>query len=289
MSADNNIKVIRKEDEEFPWFLANMPSSPKQLFYIGNIELLRKPCVAVVGARKCSEYGRQVAVKIGKVLAENRVVTVSGMADGIDSFAHWGAIKNSGDTIAVLGCGVDICYPRVNRKLYDEICRKGLVISEFEPGTPAKKHNFPMRNRIIAAISEVVTVVEAQSKSGSLITAGFAAEQGKELMAVPGNISSSTSVGCNRLIADGAGIVTRPEDIIRAMGREPRLSGDDIFELGEDERKIYDLLSKKGELSLDEICAYLSIDPTYVSGIITVMEIKGLISYSLGKIFIEKF
>ena len=263
--------------------------SPKRLYCIGNIDLLKERTVAVVGARKCSEYGRQVALKIGSVLANNCVVTVSGMAEGIDSFAHSSAVKNGGKTIAVLGTGPDICYPKYNNKLYENICKNGLVISEYEPGTMAKPWHFPKRNRIISAISEAVVVVEASANSGSLITAEYAAEQGKEILAVPGNINSTYSLGCNKLIADGATILTVPEDILRVINLSPKLRMDELCHMGEDEKKVYEILNEYGEVSIEYVCKFLNESPAKVSGIISIMEIKGLISYQLGKIFIAKF
>ena len=286
---ERNIIVLNKDDERFPFFLKNINNAPKALYCIGNLDILNKPAVAVVGARKCSEYGRQVAQRIGGMLASNGVVTVSGMALGVDTNAHLGALKNGGKTIAVLGQGVDICYPKSNKALYEKIIKEGLVISEYPPGTEPRPFQFPLRNRIISAISDAVTVVEAGSGSGSLITAEIAAEQGKEIIAVPGNINSTYSIGCNKLIQDGASIMTVPEDILRIIGVEPRIRQEELVEMGEDERAIFNILKKEGEISLEYLCKILKKEPSKVSGIITVMEIKGLISYQLGKIFIAKF
>ena len=286
---ERRIITLSKEDHRFPEFLKNINNPPESLYCIGDVGLLNKPAVAVVGARKCSEYGRQVALKIGEMLAFNDIVTVSGMADGIDAAAHLGALKNGGETIAVLGQGVDICYPKSNMQLYKRIIKEGLIISEYPPGTGPKPYFFPQRNRIISAISNAVAVVEASSGSGSLITAEIAAEQGKEIIAVPGNINSTYSIGCNKLIADGAEIMTVPEDILRIIGIEPRMRSEELDNMGEDEIAIFNLLKKEGELSLEYLCKILKKEPSKVSGIITVMELKGLVSYQLGKIFIAKF
>ena len=172
-----NSTIIYKEDSIFPEFLKNISDAPLALYCAGDISLLNRDCVAVVGARKCSEYGRQVALKIGETLAKNDIVTVSGMAEGIDASAHLGALKVGGKTIAVLGSGVDVCYPRCNKNLYDRIIDEGLIISEYPFGTKPKPFHFPRRNRIISAISKAVTVVEASSGSGSLITAEIAADR----------------------------------------------------------------------------------------------------------------
>ena len=284
-----NSTIIYKEDSIFPEFLKNISDAPLALYCAGDISLLNRDCVAVVGARKCSEYGRQVALKIGETLAKNDIVTVSGMAEGIDASAHLGALKVGGKTIAVLGSGVDVCYPRCNKNLYDRIIDEGLIISEYPLGTKPKPFYFPRRNRIISAISKAVTVVEASSGSGSLITAEIAAEQGKEIIAVPGNINSTFSLGCNKLIADGASIMTVPEDVLRIIGVDPKLQKEEFVEMGEDERKIFNILKKEGELTLEYLCKILGKEPSLVSGLIAVMEIKGLVSYQLGKIFIAKF
>lgn len=166
MKNSNNIKVIRKGDKAFPEFLSDMEDGLEILYCIGDTSLLRERAAAVVGARKCSEYGRQTALRIGSLLAKNEVVTVSGMACGIDSAAHLGALRQGGKTIAVLGSGPDICYPRSSQKIYKTICDRGLIVSEYPPGTEPRPWRFPMRNRIISALSEVVTVIEAGDTSG---------------------------------------------------------------------------------------------------------------------------
>lgn len=286
---DNNIKEISIGNKDFPWFLSVMDDAPDKLYYIGNFDLLKQRAVAIVGARKCSEYGIQIATKISKTLVYNDVAVVSGMAAGIDSAAHRAAINQKGKTIAVLGCGVDVCYPRTSMDLYKKICSDGLVISEYPPGTEPKPWYFPMRNRIISAISEAVVVVEAGEKSGSLITALKAAEQGKEIFAVPGNINNEYSIGTNKLIQDGARIVTEAEDIIKGIGIVPGAYIKEEINMGKDERQIYDVLMRKGEITLDEICVELVKSPTQINGVLAIMEIKGIISYRLGKIFIAKF
>lgn len=288
MAQSNNIKVMRKTDKDFPWYLANMKDGPEALYYIGNKELLHMRKSAVVGSRKCSEYGRQVAMKIGRTLAENRVVTVSGMAAGIDSCAHTGALAADGFTIAVLACGPDICYPPSNKKLYEKICQTGLVVSEYPPGTKAMPWQFPRRNRIISALSEAVTVVEAASSSGAIITAVAAAEQGREVLAVPGNINSPFSMGTNKLIADGATVVTVPEDILRIMGIVPAIKKEELATMGREELEIFEILQEKGEMTIDALCLELDKEPFALNGLVAVMEMKGLVSYELGKIFIAK-
>ena len=288
MKNSNNIKVIRKGDKAFPEFLSDMEDGPEILYCIGDTSLLKERAAAVVGARKCSEDGRQTALRIGSLLAKNEVVTVSGMACGIDSAAHLGALRQDGKTIAVLGSGPDICYPRSSEKIYKSICDRGLIVSEYPPGTEPRPWRFPMRNRIISALSEVVTVIEAGDTSGSLITAVRAAEQGREVLAVPGNISSPFSLGTNRLIADGAGILTAPEDILRAMGIDEAASNMTDRDMGKDEKEVFDIVMKRGQVTIDELSRESKRPPSDVSGIVAVMELKGILSYSMGKIFIAK-
>ena len=290
---NNVIKEISRGDGEFPWFLANMEDGPEKLYCIGDTKLLSMPKVSVVGARKCSNYGKEAATKLGGILADNGIVTVSGMARGIDSFAHQGALNRNGKTIAVLGCGPDICYPQVNRRLYEMICSKGLIISEYPPGTKAKSYMFPLRNRIISGLSEAVVVVEAGLKSGSLITAVTAAAQGKEVFALPGNINSGFSVGTNKLIRDGATIMTDLSDVLSCFGDDikyKKVSGDAIKnKLGRDELRIYSEIEIMGGATCDELCAALGETPAFISGVLTIMEIKGYISYKNGKILIANF
>lgn len=293
MAEERAIVELKQEDEMFPWFLANMEDAPKQLYCIGDISLLKRPKVSVVGARKCSSYGKNAALKIGAMLADNNIVTVSGLARGIDSFAHEGALNKNGATIAVLGCGPDICYPPVNRLLYDKIASHGLIISEYPPGTTAMPYMFPRRNRIISGLSEAVVVVEAGLKSGSLITAVTAATQGKEVFALPGNINSGFSIGTNKLISDGARIVTDLSDILSCFENLEfqNKNIDDNLEknMGRDEFTIYTEIAGSGGITCDELCTILGKSPAFINGILTIMEIKGYISYKNGKIYIAKF
>ncbi|HIU27523.1 MAG TPA: DNA-protecting protein DprA [Candidatus Fimisoma avicola] len=288
MHIRNNIESIRICDREYPELLKNIKDPPDTIYFAGDIALIKGVSAAVVGTRKCSEYGRQTALRIGRMLGKNKVTVVSGMAAGIDAHAHAGALDAGGKTVAVLACGPDICYPRENRKIYEMIREKGLIISEHPPGTEPKPWHFPMRNRIISGVSLLTVVVEAGTGSGAIITAQAAAEQGRDVMAVPGNINSPYSLGANKLIADGAAAVTVPEDILRAAGIEPVMEAEEMEKMGGDEQKVYRLLLEKGELTVEELCAYMDADSFTVNGLVSVMELKGVISYCLGKIFIAK-
>lgn len=289
MGENHNISIVKKTDAEYPSALLKIKNSPQCLYCIGDVSLMKQKCLAVVGSRKCSEYGRQTAMKIGKTAAENEVVIVSGMAKGIDSFGHLGALRNGGKTIAVLGGGVNVCYPASNRKLYEEICERGLVISETEPDIKPMPYMFPLRNRIISGLSAGIAVVEAGTSSGSLITAEIAAEQGRDVFAVPGNINSPYSLGTNKLLTDGATPIATVDDIFTGIGVSPRAAAEQLENLGDDEALIYSFVKNKGETTIDELCAKLGKDAFFVNGIVGVMEIKGLLSFNLGKIFVAKF
>lgn len=207
------IKIIDINNEYYPINLKYLYDAPVVLYAIGNIELLKKQSIAIVGTRKYTDYGRKVAKQISSDIVKHDVCVISGLAKGIDSYAHIGA---NGNTIAVLGTGVDIIYPKENVSLAKEILNKGgLIISEYPIGTEPEKINFPSRNRIISGISDSVIVVEATERSGSLITAEFTLEQGKDVYAVPGNITSASSVGTNNLIKEGAIPFTGIEDILQ--------------------------------------------------------------------------
>ncbi len=289
MREINNIITVKKGEPDYPKSLLTIKDAPEILYCIGDLSLMRKKCIAVVGSRKCTEYGKQTAMKIGKTAAQNGIVIVSGMAKGIDSFAHLGALRNGGETIAVLGCGADICYPAANRKLYEEIIQKGLIISEIEPGREPIPYMFPRRNRIISGLSMAVTVVEAGTGSGSLITADFAASQGKEVFSVPGNISSFCSLGTNKLIMDGARAIAVVDDIFTELGIRLKTAPEELETLGKDEAEIFEIVKANGETTVDFLCQKLQKDAFFINGIVGVLEVKGLVSYSLGKIFVAKF
>lgn len=213
------IEEISINNSEYPEQLRNIYEPPHKLYILGNKEILKQKGIAIVGSRKATEYGKKIAFNISRELSINGINIISGLAIGIDSYAHLGNLnQNIGKTIAVLGSGIDKIYPKENIELAKKIIQsKGCIISEYPAGTKASKLNFPQRNRIISGISKGVLVVEANEKSGALITADFAIEQGREVFAVPGDITKEQSKGCNLLIKDGAKIVLSSQDILEEI------------------------------------------------------------------------
>jgi DNA processing protein len=206
--------AIGAHEPHYPSALFDLHDAPPLIFARGDTGLLDRPAVAIVGTRACTEYGADVARSIADALARAGVVVVSGLAHGVDRHAHEAALDAGGHTAAVIGCGIDVVYPHQHQQLHDRIGRDGLLVSEFMPGEPALPHHFPRRNRIIAALSRAVVVVEAPARSGALITADHALDLGREVFAVPGPIGRRTSDGTNALIRDGATVVTTPGDIV---------------------------------------------------------------------------
>ena len=292
MTGDGNIsdriQVMTAGQPEYPARLKEIKNHPRLLYYIGDKDILRKRCVGVVGSRKTTQYGRSVAEAIGKMYGENDVAVVSGMALGIDTCAHSGVLKAGGSAVAVLGSGVDICYPESNWYLKANIEEKGLLISEYAPGVGPRKYHFPQRNRIISGLSESIVVVQAGNNSGALITAEFAAEQGREVYAVPGSIDSRYCFGSNKLIKDGATPVISIEGALEAAGIDGMSRSQAEKILSKTEREIYELLLDHGEMSIDQICFEMDAGVDYISSIVTVMEMKGVVFFTLGKIFIAK-
>ena len=211
---EQGIGFVSLEQSEFPEKVRNIPNAPYALYYVGKLPDENRKTVAIVGARTRSAYGCQVAKELGEKLGQHGIQVISGLARGIDRDAHQGTLDGGGETFAVLGCGVDICYPKENKFLYRQIIETGGVISEYPPGMEPRSNYFPARNRIIAGLSDCLVVVEAREKSGSLITADFAMEQGRDVFAVPGRLTDALSQGCNYLIKQGAGVLLSIEDFM---------------------------------------------------------------------------
>lgn len=275
------IRRLRRAAAPYPPLLRAIPDPPAVLWLRGEAppELLERPSVAIVGARACSSYGRSVARTLGRELAAAGLVVVSGMARGIDSEAHRGALEAGGITVAVLGCGIDRDYPAAHRDLASRIAQRGLIVSEYEAGVEPAPWRFPARNRIIAGLCTATVVVEARERSGALITADFALEDGREVMVVPGEITSSVSAGSNALLRLGATPVTATADVLEAYGIEC------VVDLPESPGGLAGrLLERLAEspASIDELARSSGIAPGDVAAALIELELAGRISEGDG-------
>ena len=283
-----DIRILTIDDPAYPAQLRQIKDPPKKLYYAGDLTLLGTRMVAVVGSRKFTAYGRRVAAKIAGRLAACGVTVVSGMAVGIDGIGHRSALDAGGKTIAVLGNGLDVMYPAANRELKKDILREGLLLSEYPPGMKGAKYTFPQRNRIISGLSEATVVVEAGLNSGSLITAALAAEQGRTVYGVPGNIDAVTSLGTNILIRDGAQPLIAVDDLLADLGvdRSGLLQQDIDAIAGPEEQQILLQLSRHTEATIDQLAALTGIPGARVTGLVSVLEMKGLVMTALGRVFL---
>ncbi len=282
----SGVEILFRGSRDYPEDLKPIPYAPVFL-YIKGILNLKEPLIAVIGSRKPTNYGKEVAYKFSKSLAEKGIGVISGLARGIDSVAHRACLEANGYTIAVLGSGIDVIYPAENRDLYQEILEKrGAIISELPFGTRPRKENFPLRNRIISGLSKGVLVVEAGKKSGTLITAKWALNQGKEVFAVPGNVFSAQSQGTHYLLKQGAVLVSSPEDILEYLDIEtPELketSEKTSLELTEEEEEVLELLSPYPQ-HIEEIFIKTDKPSFEVLSILTDLELKGLVEILPGK------
>jgi DNA processing protein len=273
------IQVLTRDDETYPARLKEIDQPPPVLYVRGSIQDEDTWAVAIVGTRRVTVYGRQVTEEVSRFLAINGVTVVSGLARGVDAIAHDSALKASGRTFAVLGSGVDRIYPPENLSMAEKIIRQGAIISDYAPGTPPDGVNFPPRNRIISGLAQAVIVVEAGETSGALITAQFAAEQGREVFAVPGNINAIQSKGTNRLIQDGAHPLLKPEDVLDILHLEQiqqKSTARKLIPADETEAQLLGILGSE-PIYIDEIQARAGLSIDKVSATLTLMELKGLI------------
>lgn len=285
---EKGVGVITREHKHYPHLLLQITNIPCILYYCGRLSLLNETSLAVVGSRKATAYGLQQSLRICRELAANGLVITSGMARGIDASAHEGALAAKGGTIAVLGCGVDIIYPRENSKLYHRLKNDGLIISEFPTGTAPLPYYFPIRNRIISGISQALFVVEAQAKSGTLITCDYALEQGKDVFALPGPVTSPNSIGTLGLIQNGAKLVIHAGDILEDLGYS---FGESLFSKQEENRKSISSLESKildrigwEPTQLDTLLTEFSSTATIYQDLLC-LELKGLIKQLPGKYY----
>jgi len=281
------IGYITYQEPSYPGPLKNIFDPPPGLFYKGNFILQDNPAVAIVGSRRPTYYGKNIAEKIAAELAESGITVVSGLARGIDSSAHRGTLKACGRTIAVLGNGIDVVYPRENQALQNDISLSGAVISEYPLGSPPEAWHFPVRNRIISGLSRAIVVIEASERSGALITADCALEQGREVLAVPGNINSPVSKGTNRLIKQGACLYEKVEDIFEEIGLGclfKRSKIKTLPKMSRDEENIYHLLIGN-TYDLDDIINKSGLSAQETLAALMFLEIKGLVRQLPGRFY----
>ncbi len=283
------VKCISPDCPGYPNLLRQVPVPPPLLYYRGSLDMLDRPSVAIVGSRRSTFYGNEVAGRLAAELATAGVGVISGMALGIDTAAHRGSLDRGGYTAAVLGCGLGRCYPPRNRELMEQLVAAGAVISEFSLMTEPHAVNFPQRNRVISGLSLGTVVVEATEKSGALITAGYALEQNREVFAVPGNIGSPYSRGCHRLLKEGAKLVETVEDILDELyissGAGEQLSLDFTEpELSVPEKTLLETIPYQ-PLHIDSIIQLSGMSASESAALLLALEIKGLIKQTPGKYF----
>ncbi|MEW5909447.1 MAG: DNA-processing protein DprA [Thermodesulfobacteriota bacterium] len=295
LTSEKGFDIIPLTDPDFPALLLQIPDPPPYLYLFGSLKLLKNP-IAVVGSRNATDYGVLTTRRLSADLATRGITIVSGMAIGIDTAAHQGALSVNGQTVAVLGSGLDYIYPRENKALFYEIAKHGAVVSEFPLKEEPKASNFPQRNRIISGMSLGTVIVEAAKQSGSLITARLAAEQGREVFAVPGSIRSFKSAGTHGLIKQGAKLVEHAGDIIEELSRvmsvepqpesvdEPEQPSSDTFALSGEEIKVIHGLEPY-PIHIDDLARKVAMDSGKLAAILLKLEIHGIVRQSPGKRF----
>lgn len=274
------IRFLTPYDEDYPEALSHIANRPMGLYIKGKLPEPEQPVAAIVGARECSGYGRQIAQYFGRELSANGIQIVSGLAAGIDSAGNRGAVEAGKATFGVLGCGINICYPKENYELYEIMEQTGGIISEYGLGEPPRAGNFPMRNRIISGMADVILVIEAREKSGSLITTEIALEQGKDIFAVPGRITDLLSAGCNRLIQGGAYPLLEPNDVLDFFGirskKALRIQEKNEKGLAKEEKKVYSCLDLQPKF-IEEIVDESGLPVHECMGVLLDLELKGYI------------
>ena len=277
---------INITDEIYPTKLKEIKNPPKKLFLRGDLKLFESNSIAIVGSRECTSYGFYKAYEFGKELSKKEICVISGLAQGIDTAAHLGAMHQKGKTIAVLGTGLNRIYPKENEMLAESIIKNGgLIISEYELYQERKSENFPKRNRIMSGLSDGILVVEARKKSGTLITARYAKEQERKVFALPGNIDAINSSGTNELIKNGATVVTEVKDILDEFAIRSK-EENKKEEVNDEYKKVYEVLTNV-PIHINEICKKTNSSMAEVNQIITMLEIEGLIKSLPNNEFIK--
>ncbi len=280
------VKVISYLDDDYPENLKGVAHMPPVLFIRGEISKDDRRSVAVVGTRAPSFYGAQVARRLGQEFARHGVTVVSGLARGVDTLAHRGVLEAGGRTIAVLGCGIDVYYPPENRPLFEAIVKQGAVVSEYPLGMEPLAMNFPKRNRVISALSKAVVAVEAGEKSGVLNTCAWAREQGREVFAVPGRIGDERSLGTNRLIRNGAKIVTDASDVLEWLGIKVQEEVRATIPVADDEKPVLKAIDSEPK-HIDEIGELVGMPMAELLNLLFQLEVKGLIKQLPGKFYVR--
>ena len=285
--SDNTVRCIRKRDRDYPLRMIELSGMPECLYVKGNLPDEEKPSIAIVGARSCSNYGRNLAGEFSRIFSEEGIQVISGLALGIDGEAHGGALRGNTPTFAILANDVDVCYPKSNQKIYSRILEGGGgIISEQPPGTPPVPCYFPARNRIISALCDIILIIEAKLKSGSLITADFALEQGKSVYALPGRVGDLLSEGCNRLIYQGAGIAYTPDVILQELKPGSKFMADNLNQrklakMSREVQYIYNQLDQT-PISMEDLCRRVPYEIPSVLSALTEMQMNGLV-VEIGK------
>ncbi len=286
----DDIAICCVDDDDYPDMLRAIYDPPYIFYYRGDLSILQEFCLAVVGSRRATSYGKGQARRFGRELADHGIVVISGMARGIDTEAHFGALDGPGKTAAVLGCGIDIIYPPENDKLYHQIAEHGVIISEFPPGTRPEPGNFPARNRSISGLAHGVLVVEAQQRSGALITADFALEQGRDVFAIPGQINSLNSAGTNQLIKQGACMVCTVKDILNEYGLDDSgdtlTQGELIFSLDSDENMVLQAIAHE-TVHFDKILEQVELSIGKLNTTLLKLELEGIIRSMPGNYYVK--
>jgi DNA processing protein len=283
------IEVVTLGDHTYPRLLREVPNPPSVLYMKGTLVDEDQKSVAIVGTRRCTAYGRQMAATMAEQLARAGVTVISGLALGIDGQAHRGALAGGGRTIAVLGSGVDQIYPSSHRDLAAQIVATGAVISDYPPGTKPDARNFPPRNRIIAGLSRGIVVVEAPARSGALITVDFAADYGRDVFCVPGNALSEYSAGCHAAVRDGARLVTSAADVLEDLGMAapaPGVAAQQAFPLSEQERHLLNYIRWEPQ-HIDELSAAAGLTPSQSGALLTLLELKGAVRDAGGQHYVR--
>jgi DNA processing protein len=291
-------RLLNWTEPEYPQTLLQIYDPPVMLYVRGDAQILNQPSIGMVGTRRPTLYGTQMAERLGRELAARGLIVVSGMARGIDAISHQGVMAVNGRAVGVLGTGIDVCYPKENRKLYEKVLERGAIISEFPLGTHPAPENFPVRNRIVAGMPLGVVVVEGAQYSGSLITARLAMEFGREVFAVPGNVTQPVSFAPNLLIKQGAKLVTNGEDVIEELptpvravlvrAEAPEIEQRNLLaaaSLNSSEKKIYDLLSVDDPKHIDDIVENSGLNSSEVLATLFDLEMKGIVRQLPGKQF----